>query len=128
MVLLRKIIPQRTPYKLPLCVILSESMKRIISIVVMFSIVPVPLYYWWFDVQNDRENNLVIAVESDLFELPPQDYPIENRVIGKVNSLSKVVVLRMGYGKDFRAWKVKTETEMEGWLIEDGENVKVIKK
>lgn len=70
----------------------------------------------------------MVVLETEIFELPPQDYPKENRVIGKVNSLSKVTVLRMGYGKDFRAWKVKTEKELEGWLIENGKNIEVSQK
>jgi hypothetical protein len=84
-----------------------------------------PLYLWWSDVQNDRKYNLVVISESELFEFPPQDYPKENHVVGKVNSSSRISVLRMGYGKDFRTWKVKTESEIEGWLIEDGTNIKI---
>ncbi len=128
MVLLRKSIPQRATYKLPLNLALSENMKRTISVAVIFLIALVPVYLWLSDIKNDRKNNLEVVIETELFEFPPQDYPKENRVIGKVNSLSKVTVLRMGYGKDFRAWKVKTETEAEGWLIEDGKNIEVSKK
>ena len=101
-------------------------MKQIISIAVIFFITSASLYLWWLDIHNDRKNNLTIVLDTELFELPPQDYPIKNRAVGKVNSLSKVSVLRMSYGKNFRTWRVKSETEMEGWLIEDGKNVKII--
>ena len=103
-------------------------MKRTISVAVIFLIALVPVYLWLSDIKNDRKHNLVVVRETEIFEFPPQDYPKENRVIGKLNSSSKVTVLRMGYGKDFRAWKVKTETEVEGWLIEDGKNIEVSQK
>jgi hypothetical protein len=32
----------------------------------------------------------------------------------------------MGYGKDFRAWKVRGSAGQEGWIIEDSDSIKLI--
>jgi len=34
----------------------------------------------------------------------------------------------MGYGKDFRAWKVRTRSGIEGWFIDDEKNARVRNK
>jgi hypothetical protein len=53
-----------------------------------------------------------------LLEKPPQDYPASNSETGKIGVDEKVRVLRMGYGKDFRAWEVRGNAGQEGWFIE----------
>jgi hypothetical protein len=53
-----------------------------------------------------------------------QDYPASNRETGKISVGEQVTVLRMGYGKDFRAWKVRGSAGQEGWFIEDHDSVK----
>jgi hypothetical protein len=44
---------------------------------------------------------------------------------GKILPGEAVEVLRMGYGKDFRVWKVKGAKGLEGWFIENGKNIRV---
>ena len=55
----------------------------------------------------------------------PQSYPESNTEIDKILPGEQVEVLRMGYGKDFRAWRVRGEKGQEGWFIEDGKNVRI---
>jgi len=31
----------------------------------------------------------------------------------------------MGYGKDFRAWKVQASSGQEGWFIEENANIEL---
>ena len=60
----------------------------------------------------------------NLLENASQNYPASNRETGKISIGEHVMVLRMGYGKDFRAWKVRGSAGQEGWLIEDNDNIK----
>jgi hypothetical protein len=46
-----------------------------------------------------------------LLEKAPQDYPASNRERGKTGVGEQVIVLRIGYGKDFRAWKVQVRKD-----------------
>jgi len=55
---------------------------------------------------------------------PPQDYPKTNKETGKINPGEHVKVLRMGYGKDFRTWKVKGSIGQEGWFVEENDSIK----
>jgi hypothetical protein len=50
-----------------------------------------------------------------------------NKEAGKIQIGEKTKVLRIGYGKDFRAWKVRGSMAQEGWFIEDHNNIKVKK-
>jgi hypothetical protein len=61
-----------------------------------------------------------------LLEKPPQDYPASNKESGKILAGEHVMVLRMGYGKDFRAWKVRGGARQEGWFIEDSNSIKLM--
>lgn len=78
---------------------------------------------WIQDVISDRRNDLSIMTSITLLEKAPQNYTRENRNIGVVQSGEKVKVLRMGYGKDFRAWKIRGSSGQEGWFVEEKGNV-----
>ena len=77
------------------------------------------------DLISDRRNQLEILKPITLLEKPPQDYPKENKEIGKIQIGEKPKVLRIGYGKDFRAWKVRTSIGQEGWFVEEKDNIKI---
>jgi hypothetical protein len=55
----------------------------------------------------------------------PWKDPRSNRETGNIWVGEHVMVLRMGYGKDFRAWKVRGSAGQEGWFIEDNDSVKI---
>ncbi len=97
--------------------------KIIISCLIVATIVA---GIWSLDIMSDRRNELEVMTPINLLEKPPQSYPRENRSVGVIKTGEKVKVLRMGYGKDFRAWKVKGSIGQEGWLVEEKGNVKVI--
>ena len=104
-------------------------MRKITKIIIacaVFAAIIVAL--WLRDVILDRRNELEIMNPITLLEKPPQDYPKENKEIGKLQIGEKTKVLRMGYGKDFRAWKVRGSIGQEGWFIEGNNNVKVKKR
>ena len=60
-----------------------------------------------------------------LLEKAPQNYPASNKETGKIMAGEQVRALRMGYGKDFRAWKVRGRAGKEGWFIEEKDNIKL---
>jgi hypothetical protein len=90
--------------------------KYIIVTTILFSLVAV---VWISDVVSDRMNKIVILKPIRLLENAPQNYPPTNNEIGKIGIGEQVVVLRMGYGKDYRAWKIRGSMGQEGWFIEE---------
>lgn len=83
------------------------------------------LSLWAGDIVTDRSHVLEVLEPITLLKEAPQHYPETNTETGKLIPGESVVVLRMGYGKDFRAWKVKGPKGKEGWFIENGKNVRV---
>jgi len=86
------------------------------------------LTVWLNDVHRDRQHELDVLAPIQLLEIPPQRYPESNRVVATVSPGELVQVRRMGYGKDFRAWKVRTRSGIEGWFIDDEKNARVRNK
>lgn len=104
------------------------EMKKMIKKLTIASIVLITLVvaFWINDVVSDRKHEIAVLKTMTLLEKAPQDYPVSNRESGKIRVGEHVMVLRMGYGKDFRAWKVRGSTGQEGWFIEDNDNVKLM--
>jgi len=102
---------------------MNKSLKNIIILCTILSCLGLAL--WLRDVIADRRNKIEIMRPITLLERAPQDYPKENKEIGKIQIGEKVKVLRLGYGKDFRAWKVRGSMGQEGWFIEDNGNIKI---
>jgi hypothetical protein len=80
---------------------------------------------WVLDIASDRSNKLEVLEPITLLKEAPQDYPEKNSEVGMILPGETLEVLRMGYGKDFRAWRVKGSKGQEGWFIESGKNVRV---
>lgn len=80
---------------------------------------------WVADIASDRRHKVEVLEPITLLKDAPQDYPKTNLEAGKILPGETIEVLRMGYGKDFRAWKVKGSKGQEGWFIENGKNVRV---
>ena len=99
-------------------------MKNKIAIACLL-FVAIIITIWLQDVISDRRHELKIMRPITLLEKAPQDYPENNRGTGVIQAGEKVKVLRMGYGKDFRAWKVQSSTGQEGWFIEEKGNIEV---
>ncbi len=97
--------------------------KKIVAIFFLFAATLVALLL--YDLISDRRNELEVMKPIMLLEKPPQDYPKENGKIGKIQIGEKIKVLRIAYGKDFRAWKVRNSIGQEGWFIEEKDNIKV---
>jgi hypothetical protein len=103
-----------------------SDMTRIRKIIIACAVFATILVGLWLrDVISDRRNELEIMKPITLLKKAPQDYPKENKEAGKIQIGEKTKVLRMGYGKDFRAWKVRGSMGQEGWFIEDNNNIKV---
>jgi hypothetical protein len=80
---------------------------------------------WSKDVAFDKNHKIEVLMPITLLKEPPQCYPKTNIEVGKIRPGEVVDVLRMGYGKDFRAWHVRGPKGQEGWFVEDGENIRV---
>lgn len=80
---------------------------------------------WWNNTISDRRYKLEILAPIALLKDPPQDYPKENTIVGHVFPHESVKIVRMGYGKDFRAWRIKGEKGQVGWFVENSYNLKV---
>lgn len=83
---------------------------------------------WIQDVLSDRKHEIQILKPITLLEKAPQEYPESNNEVGSIKVGDQVAVRRMGYGKDFRAWKIRAHTGQEGWLIEESDNIKIIER
>ena len=70
-------------------------------------------------------DSILDSAQAKLLEKRPQDYPKENKEIGKIQIGENVKVLRVGYGKDFRTWKVRGNRGLEGWFIENNDNIDI---
>lgn len=81
---------------------------------------------WIYDVVSDRKREIAVLKPMALLEKAPQDYPVSNRESGNILAGEHVMVLRIGYGKDFRAWKVRGSVGQEGWFIEENDRIKII--
>jgi hypothetical protein len=98
------------------------------KIIIVFSLlVAIVVALLLRDLISDQKNELEIMKPITLLEQAPQDYPKENREVGKIQIGEKAKVLRMGYDKDFRAWKIRISIGQEGWFIEENGNIKVRK-
>jgi hypothetical protein len=103
-------------------------MTRIKKRIIVCSLfVAILVALWLRDIISDRRHELEIMKPITLLGKAPQDNPKENKEVGKIQMREKANVLRMGYGKDFRAWKVRGSMGQEGWFIEDNGNIKVTK-
>lgn len=98
--------------------------KKLTIVSIVLTIIVATL--WIYDVVSDRKRVIAILKPIILLGTAPQDYPVSNRESGKVLAGEHVMVLRMGYGKDFRAWKVRGSAGQEGWFIEDNESIKLM--
>jgi len=105
------------------------KMKQILWIAFYITaLVIIVSWMFWRDVASDRSYKLEVLTPIILLKNSPQSYPESNTETGKIHAGEQVEVLRMGYGKDFRAWHVKGEKGQEGWFIEDGKNVRVLSR
>lgn len=101
---------------------MKNMIKNLTIVGIVFITLVVAL--WSNDVISDRNHEITILKPMKLLEKPPQDYPASNRETGKIGVGEQVVVLRMGYGKDFRAWKIRGSMGQEGWFIEENDSIK----
>lgn len=93
---------------------------------ILIGVITVSVLSWWAgDIVTDRNHLLEVLEPITLLKDAPQHYPETNMETGKLIPGESVEVLRMGFGKDFRAWKVKGPKGQKGWFIETGKNVRV---
>ncbi len=97
--------------------------KKIIIVLSLFVAILVALLL--YGLISDRRNELEVMKPITLLEKAPQDYPKKNKKVGEIQIGEKIKVLRMGYGKDFRAWKVRNSMGEEGWFVEENGNIKL---
>ncbi|HEY1269307.1 MAG TPA: hypothetical protein VGH16_18760 [Candidatus Binatia bacterium] len=100
-------------------------MKTIVLSIAVLTAIAVGL--WVKDIYEDRKYKLEVLEPITLLENAPQSYPRSNVTVGQVNPGDPVMVLRMGYGKDFRAWRVRSAAGQDGWFVDSGKNVRVNK-
>lgn len=99
-----------------------DRMKIYIFIVLIFV---ASIAIWLNNSFLDRSYKLEVLVPIALLKDPPQDYPKENTIVGHVFPHESVKVVRMRYGKDFRAWRIKGDKGQVGWIVENSYNLKV---
>jgi len=100
-----------------------KNMKK--NILAILIVITLAATFWANDVISDRKQEIIILKPITIYEQPPQDYPKTNKESGKITPGEQVKVLRMGYGKDFRTWKVKGSIGQEGWFVEENDSIKV---
>jgi len=88
------------------------------------TIITLVVALWSYDIVSDRNHEIAILKPMNLLEKAPQNYPASNRETGKIGAGEQVIGLRMGYEKDFRAWKVRGCAGKEGWFIEGNDSIK----
>jgi hypothetical protein len=72
---------------------------------------------WIGDHLIDRTIRLSIVGETPLYQYPPQDQRGVNPVLSSLRPGETVAVTRMGYGKDFQAFRVESRSGVTGWVI-----------
>ena len=97
--------------------------KRALIIAVAVIVIAVGAL-WGGDILLDRAYRISIVESAPLYSLPPHQYPKTNPVLATLAPGTPVQVLRLRYGKDFQAFRVKTNTGLVGWVI-GGSSVKV---
>jgi hypothetical protein len=80
---------------------------------------------WGMDVLADRKYQIEVVSPTELFSLPPHEYPPTNPTISTLKKGQLVRVLRLRYGKDFQAFRVETTDGLIGWVIQ-GEGIRVM--
>lgn len=73
---------------------------------------------------GDRRIDVEILSSQPLLTVAPTDYPSTNPTLQVLPAGQSVQVLRLRYGKDFRALKIKTERGEVGWLL-DGPGLRI---
>lgn len=103
---------------------MKKMIKKLTIVSIVLTIIVAAL--WIYDVVSDRKRVIAILKPITHLEKAPQDYPVSNRESGKILAGEHVMVLRTGYGKDFRAWKVRGSVGQEGWIIEENNSIKLM--
>lgn len=80
----------------------------------------------WLDIQNDKENILIVTKTSQAFDDWECGYKCTEMKF-QVFENERYNVERIRYGKDFMAIQVKSKNDIFGWVILDG-NYKVVSK
>ena len=70
-----------------------------------------------YDVYQDRKATVVIKGVVDLYETHDE---ISNKKVSTLQASDQVHVLRIRYGKDYQAIKVRASDGRKGWLISGG--------
>ncbi len=72
-----------------------------------------------YDIYSDRSYSVEILAPTPLLaEAHPQNYgETQNRVLATLAPGSRIIVLRIRYGKDFMAIRVRTDSDLDGWII-----------
>lgn len=99
--------------------------KRIFAVV--SGLVSLAGLLWVGDIITDRSYKVAVVKAAPLYSLPPYEYPKANPLIATLQAGQPIRVLRMRYGKDFQAFRVETESGIEGWVI-GGEGVQVVSR
>ncbi|MEA3491968.1 MAG: hypothetical protein U9R27_08735 [Campylobacterota bacterium] len=80
----------------------------------------------WLDIQNDKENILIVKKTSYAFDDWECGYRCTQTKF-KVFEDERYNVERIRYGKDFMAIQIKSKNDILGWVILD-ESYEVINK
>lgn len=94
------------------------------KVIAFAAITLIPLLVWHLDVKSDRSHKIEIIKSAALLGQFPAGGAAQ--VIGVVKPGEKVTVRRIKFTKDQRVWLVKSENGQEGWIKDNGKNIKVI--
>lgn len=99
--------------------------KALYLSITILILVPVGIYVW--DVMQDRSKSITIrsrmAIYRDWDRLKDQD---PNEIVDTVEPGEKLKVLRIRYGKDYRAVKVEKGNGSVGWMMTQGNAVELL--
>jgi hypothetical protein len=85
-------------------------------------------WLWIQDVISDRRTSIEIVRRVPLFaDLPDSPRPVSAQQ-GTLEPGQPVRVLRIRYGKDYRAIRVETSRGQTGWLLDDGAAIRELPK
>lgn len=70
--------------------------------------------FWAHDIWNDRQATVEILNETSAYD--EWDNRSHENMIFTISPTDEVKVLRIRFGKDFMAAKIRKNNDMEGWI------------
>lgn len=96
-----------------------KKTSKILSVLLLLAFLFL-VYFYWSDVSSDRRHSIKILKQTPIHD--GWELGLREPNIGFVEAGDVFPVLRIRYGKDFRAIKIKLKDGSTSWVIES-ENI-----